>query len=102
VEIIRLDPAPFAQHFQENTHPKVLLDIRNPDETALGVIKGAKLIPMPELTTQASSLPKNAWIYVYCRSGNRVQLSLEQFEKQGFRHVVAAINGGYEHLKSIL
>jgi rhodanese-related sulfurtransferase len=51
--------------------PVVLLDVRNPDETALGVIAGAIVIPLPELERRWVEVKDKNEIVCYCRSGKR-------------------------------
>lgn len=51
--------------------PVVLLDVRNPAETAEGIIDGAVLIPLPELSARWEELKDANEIVCYCRSGVR-------------------------------
>jgi rhodanese-related sulfurtransferase len=45
--------------------------VRNPDETALGVIAGAIVIPLPELERRWVEVKDKNEIVCYCRSGKR-------------------------------
>jgi phage shock protein E len=51
----------------------LLLDVRTPAEYAAGHIKGAKLIPVDELSGRLSEIGdrKDRKILVYCHAGNR-------------------------------
>ncbi|MEL6428429.1 MAG: rhodanese-like domain-containing protein [Planctomycetota bacterium] len=49
-----------------------LVDVRTPDETAAGIIPGAKLIPMDEIEARRAELPSDGTpIVVYCAAGGR-------------------------------
>jgi rhodanese-related sulfurtransferase len=48
-----------------------LLDVREPDEWQAGHIPEAVHIPMRELSERAGEIPRDADVYVVCRSGAR-------------------------------
>ena len=56
-----------------DAHEAVAVDVREPDEYAVGHIPGAKLLPLGQVLTRAAEvLPdKNAVWLVYCRTGQR-------------------------------
>jgi len=56
------------QLFQEDIF---VLDVRTPEEYQEAHLPGAILIPLDQLETRTSELPRNEPILVYCRSGNR-------------------------------
>lgn len=62
-----------------------LLDVREPDETAEGIIEGAHLIPLSQLPGQIDQLPKDKEIYVICRSGNRSSRACSFLSDRGFQ-----------------
>lgn len=64
-----------------------LLDVREPEETAEGIIEGAHLIPLGQLPDQIHQLPKDEVIYVICRSGNRSRKACDFLSDQGFQCV---------------
>lgn len=64
-----------------------LLDVREPEETAEGIIEGAHLIPLGQLPDQIHQLPKDEIIYVICRSGNRSRKACDFLSDQGFQCV---------------
>ncbi|MFZ5478639.1 MAG: rhodanese-like domain-containing protein [Myxococcota bacterium] len=49
--------------------PVVLLDVRDPDETAGGVIPGARLIPLPQLAARWKEVEDVNEIVCYCGKG---------------------------------
>ncbi len=48
-----------------------VLDVREPSEWAAGHIAGATLIPLGELASRVSEVPRDRQVVVVCRSGNR-------------------------------
>ena len=63
----------------------LLLDIREPAETELGVIEGAKLIPLGSLRERLGELPKDKLIVPYCRVGLRGYLAERILRQHGFK-----------------
>ena len=58
-----------------DAHEAAAVDVREPDEFAVGHIPGAKLLPLGQVLSRAAEvLPdKNAVWLVYCRTGRRAQ-----------------------------
>lgn len=71
-----------------------VLDVRNDDEVAEGVLPNAIHIPLDHLRARASSLDKSAHYVVYCRSGHRSYFACKQLQGLGFEHVYN-LSGGY-------
>lgn len=69
-----------------------LLDVREPDEVATGVIGGAHVIPLGELQTRVGELPGDRLVLVYCHSGRRSALAASFLAAQGLR--AANLTGG--------
>jgi len=53
----------------------LLLDVRTTGEFAAGKIKGAKLIPLAELSRRQQELPPAATVVVYCAVGGRSRMA---------------------------
>jgi len=72
-----------------------LVDVREPEEWAeTGVPKGAVLIPLGDLESQAASeLAADRPVYVICRSGNRSQTGSDILVGLGFAEVYN-VDGG--------
>lgn len=73
----------------------VVLDVRERDEYVAGHIPGCLWIPLGQLEAQASALPHDKVIYVYCRSGQRAQSGVKVLHQLGYEHVENA--GGMIH-----
>ncbi|HYM62567.1 MAG TPA: ThiF family adenylyltransferase, partial [Thermoanaerobaculia bacterium] len=62
----------------------VLVDIREPYEWSAGHLAGARHIPMGTLQDALPSLPRDAEIVLYCRSGGRSGRALSILREAGF------------------
>ena len=78
--------------------PFVFLDVRTPEEYAAGHIKGARLIPVQELSEHLAEVPKNKQVYVYCYSGVRSARASKLLAKHGFNNI-ENVMGGFEAWK---
>jgi rhodanese-related sulfurtransferase len=78
----------------------VLLDVREPDEHARGIIPGA--IPMTrgrlELDIDQATADKNKTIVCYCGGGSRSALAAQTLKKMGYKNPSSLI-GGYRGWK---
>lgn len=68
-------------------NPPFLLDVREPSEFEQVRIDGAVLIPLGELPSRLSELPKDRTIVVYCRSGRRSQMAADYLRQNGFSRI---------------
>jgi len=71
----------------------LVLDVRTPQENAHSRIKGSILIPVQELESRISEVPKGRPVLVYCRAGNRSLLASRILEAHGFRDVLNLKSG---------
>jgi adenylyltransferase/sulfurtransferase len=64
-----------------------LLDVREPNEREICALPHSINIPLGELAARMSELQTAAELVVYCRSGKRSALALEQLTRAGFSNV---------------
>ncbi|MBM3976633.1 MAG: rhodanese-like domain-containing protein [Planctomycetes bacterium] len=65
-----------------------VLDVRTPQETAMGVIPGALLIPVQELPERLSDLPRDGRkTLVYCAGGGRSAAACEMLTREGYANL---------------
>jgi len=69
------------------------LDVREPSEWAEVHIPYATLIPLGDLTTRLSEIPKDQNIVVVCRSGNRSAVGRDLLLNSGFTNVTSMAGG---------
>ena len=65
----------------------ILLDVREPRETALGRLPGALEIPMGEIPGRLAEIPRDRDLVCYCRSGGRSARVVQFLEQNGFTRV---------------
>lgn len=74
----------------------LLLDVREPSETALGTLLGARLVPLGQLAARAAAeVPRAGRVVVYCAKGGRSLRAVRQLRALGWANVVS-LRGGYE------
>lgn len=61
----------------------LLLDVRTPQEFAVGHVPGAKNIPVQELAQRLAELGAPRRVVVYCRSGGRSASATEILRQAG-------------------
>ncbi len=73
----------------------LLLDVREPGETATGKIAKAVQIPVSSIDKRVSELEKHRskHVIVYCKNGTRSAIACKALDKAGFEHVYN-LNGG--------
>lgn len=71
----------------------VLVDVREPHEWRAGHAPGSRHIPLNELPAQLDALPRNAPVYLICRSGNRSHTAAAFLARNGFDRPVN-VRGG--------
>lgn len=78
----------------------VFVDIREPEQVALGYIEGSVFVRSDELEMQVRHLlpDKNAHLVLYCRAGIRSLLTAATLKEMGYGNV-STISGGIEAWK---
>lgn len=73
----------------------VLIDIREPEEHATGVAKGAQLLPMRQLGARMSEIPTSPDkpVFLICNTQNRSSATLRALRERGYKHV-RYVHGG--------
>lgn len=79
-----------------NTTPTgiLILDVRNPDEAAGGMIKGALLVPDEEIVARMGEVPKDKRILTHCLTGVRAEMAYHKLKDKGYD--VAFLNAAIE------
>ncbi|WP_373755380.1 rhodanese-like domain-containing protein [Neisseria sp.] len=76
----------------------VWIDVRTPEEFKQGHLKGTLNIPADQIAAKiaAVSPDKKAPVNLYCRSGRRAEVALQELKKMGYTNVTN--HGGYEDM----
>lgn len=86
----------------EITNDEILfLDVRNVNELPKINFKNGIQIPLMNLENEMDKLNSNQTIYVYCQSGIRSKIALEQLQKKNFKKI-KSISGGALALNQLL
>ena len=62
----------------------VILDVRNPDETSAGMIKGALAIPEDQVLARLAEIPKDKRIVAHCSTGIRGEMAYHKLKEKGY------------------
>ncbi len=89
--INQVEPAQVQEMLSQSPRP-FLLDVRSPDEYKQGHLIGAELIPLEELPTKQSRIPKNREVICICASGSRSSIAARQLTSLGYK--VSNMRGG--------
>lgn len=74
----------------------VLLDVREPQETNLGRLPGAIVIPRGTMETRVEAVvPRDAYLVVYCATDNRSALAVDTLKQMGYTNA-AFLTGGFK------
>ena len=67
----------------------ILIDIREPNEHATGVAKGAQLLPMRQLGARLAEIPTatDKPVLLICNTQNRSSSTLSALRERGYAHV---------------
>ena len=72
-----------------------LLDVRTPEEFAMGAIAGAINIPLDDIRSRLQEIPSDKPVYIYCAIGLRGYLALKILTAHGYKNV-KNLSGGYK------
>lgn len=62
-----------------------IIDVREDEEVAAGMIPGATHIPLGQLPERMNEIPQEGEVIMVCRSGNRSGRALSFLEAQGYK-----------------
>lgn len=76
-----------------------IIDVREKDEVANGMIPGAQHIPLGELPERTGELDSSKKYYVVCQAGGRSAKAAEYLESNGFHSV--NVDGGMSSWRGV-
>lgn len=83
-----------VKRFLEGPDKPLLLDVREPQETNLGRLPGAVVIPRGTMETKIEAVaPRDAFVVIYCASGNRSALAADTLQQMGYHNVASMMDG---------
>ena len=72
----------------------LLIDVREPEEIAMGCIEGSINIPLGELRNRMNEIPNDKEVYLTCQVGLRGYIGARILSQQGYK--VKNLDGGYK------
>ncbi len=73
--------------------PLTLIDVREPYEYEIAHIHGSRLIPLGELETHVSELPRMGLLVLQCHSGGRSEHAVRMLQEAGFENALNLAGG---------
>lgn len=70
-----------------------MIDVREDEEVAFGMIEGAVHIPMGQIPDRLAEIPDDREVIFICRSSGRSGRVCEYLEAQGYGNVVNMLGG---------
>lgn len=77
----------------------LLVDIREPNEHATGVVAGAQLLPMRQLGARLAELPRDRPVLLICNTQNRSRAMLKALRERGYTNLRYVHGGMSEWVK---
>lgn len=71
----------------------LVLDVRNPSETALRAIPGALAVPLHEAPDRLADIPVNMPVRIFCGSGSRSMVAASLLARDGRRNASVVLGG---------
>lgn len=89
----KMTPLYWREMQQADKSQVTLVDVRTPDEYALGTIPGAINIPLDKLRERLADIPENQPVYLFCGVGLRGYLASNILKSKGYPDVRNLIGG---------
>lgn len=89
----KMTPLYWREMQQADKSQVTLVDVRTPDEYALGTIPGAINIPLDNLRERLADIPDNRPVYLFCGVGLRGYLASNILKSKGYPDVRNLIGG---------
>lgn len=89
----KMTPLYWREMQQADKSQVTLVDVRTPDEYALGTIPGAINIPLDNLRERLADIPENQPVYLFCGIGLRGYLASNILKSKGYPDVRNLIGG---------
>lgn len=84
----------------QNDSDAQLLDVRFDEELKMGIIEGAKHIPLDSLRSRIDELDRSKPVYVNCQSGLRSYIACRILSQRGFE--CSHLSGGFGYYKTVV
>lgn len=89
----KMNPLYWRELKETDVSKVTLVDVRTPDEFALGALAGAINIPLDDMRERMQEIPRDKPVYLYCGVGLRGYLASNILLQNGYREVKNLIGG---------
>lgn len=79
-----IEPDQFTAIAKSKPKDTIIIDVRDKDETAKGMLKTAINIPTQEIGGRLSEIPKDKKIIVHCQTGVRASMAYQTLKEAGY------------------
>ena len=86
-------PALAAELTSTSSSGPLLLDVRAPGERQRKYIDGSISVPLNQLPTRLTELPRDRRLFVYCAGGYRSSIAASLLQREGFDQVIELAGG---------
>jgi len=69
---------------EKGAKDKIILDVRDTDEAATGMIRGALNVPASAIKDRIAEIPKDREIITHCTTGIRAEMAYEDLKELGY------------------
>lgn len=63
----------------------VILDVRTADEVSAGAFKNSIAVPLDQIASRLTEIPKDKKVYVHCTTGARADMAAQELNKNGYK-----------------
>ncbi|WP_199617758.1 rhodanese-like domain-containing protein [Paenibacillus alkalitolerans] len=91
-EMRTIQPSDVKERLQRGD-PLIIVDVREDEEVAAGMIPGAKHVVLGELPERYGEIPREGEVVLVCRSGNRSGKAYGFLESLGYSNIVNMTGG---------
>jgi adenylyltransferase/sulfurtransferase len=77
----------------DNNEAFTLIDVREPFEYEIAKIEAARLIPLGELESRLTELPRSGALILQCHSGGRSEHAVRLLQEAGFQNAFNLVGG---------
>lgn len=91
-QIVKIHPVDVAERLKQGEKLNIV-DVRDDAEVAMGMIPGAKHIPLHQLAERYKEIDPASETIMVCRSGNRSGVACEFLQTMGYANMINMLGG---------
>lgn len=91
-QIAEIEPSLLRQRLQAGERLQ-MIDVREDEEVAAGMIEGAKHIPLGQIPDRITEIENTGEIIFICRSGYRSERACEYLQQHGYNGCTNMVGG---------